>query len=274
MAKHAHTRGIDRSKIPVAILCGGKGTRLREETENVPKPLVRVGDRPILWHILKIYYAQGFRRFILLLGYKGEKIKEYFVNYHLYTNSFTLKQTGTRVSTTLLSKPQEDWEITCLDTGQETLTGGRIKQLEKLLAKDKYFMLTYGDGVANVDLKENLEQHVKSGKSVTMTGVPPLARFGEIHLTKLGSIRFFEKPMVTNALINGGYMVVNTSLLKQLPDDPSLNFETQILPKLAEADDLHVVPHRGYWQCMDTVRDMDVLNAQWVGGTPPWKIWK
>jgi glucose-1-phosphate cytidylyltransferase len=260
--------------IPVVILCGGKGTRLREETENVPKPLVRIGERPILWHILKIYHAQGFRRFVLLLGYKGERIKEYLIHYQLYANSFTLTQTGSHVRTTLLSKPQENWEITCLDTGEDTMTGGRIKQLEKLLARDRFFMLTYGDGVANVDLKKILTEHLKNKKSVTMTGVPPIARFGEIRLTNGGTFQFFEKPATTQSLINGGFMAVNTSLLKKLPSDPALNFEVDVLTKLAAENDLHVVPHQGFWQCMDTVRDMELLNAEWDSGTPPWKIWQ
>jgi len=256
--------------IPVVILCGGKGTRLREETLNIPKPLVSIGERPILWHIMKIYYAQGFRRFILLLGYKGEKIKEYFLNYPYYSSSFTLKPGRSPLFHT---KPEEKWEITFLDTGLETQTGGRIKQLEKILKKEKSFMLTYGDGVANIDLAQTLRSHIANKSLVTMTGVPPLARFGEIREGEQGSWRFFEKPVASDILINGGFFVIETRLLKAMSEDPLLNFESDVLPELARTDDLNICAHTGYWQCMDTLRDSETLNTLWENKKSPWKIW-
>lgn len=262
------------SDIPVVILCGGKGTRLHEETMHVPKPLVVIGDKPILWHIMKCFHEQGYRRFILLLGYKGEKIKEYFLHYAQYSRDFVVKQTSKGQTVTYLSKPTEDWEVTLLDTGAETQTGGRIKQLETVLKKEKRFLLTYGDGVSDVTLLDTLNSHLASKKVVTMTGVQPAARFGEIKAGERGGWRFLEKPTVSDKRINGGFFVVETSLLQQLPLHRSLNFEVEVLPKLAEADQLNISTHDGYWRCMDTLHDAEALRSEWASGNAPWKIWK
>lgn len=263
-----------KKDIPVAILCGGKGTRIKEETTLIPKPLVRIGDYPILWHIMKIYHTQGFRRFVLLLGYKGEKIKEYFINYPLLSSSFTLSHKNGKIKIKHHTMPKEDWEITFLDTGLETQTGGRIRQLQGTLKNDDRFLLTYGDGVSDVDIKKTIDSHIKSKKKVTMTGVAPVARFGEIRIGDSGVIGFYEKPNVTNSLINGGFFVVEKSILKNFPEDPMLNFETMIIPKLAESNQLNIVHHDGYWHCMDTLRDMEHLNHEWNSGNPRWKIWE
>ncbi len=265
---------VKTNDIPVVILCGGKGTRLHEETLFIPKPLIVIGNKPILWHIMKGYHAQGCRRFILLLGYKGEKIKEYFLHYHQYSRDFSVKQNPEGPTITYLSKPTEDWEVTMLDTGAETQTGGRVKQLETILKKEKRFLLTYGDGVSDVAIVNTLDSHLKSKKMVTMTGVRPLARFGEVQAKEKGGWRFLEKPTASDKRINGGFFVVETALLKQLPSHQSLNFEVDVLPKLAESDQLNISTHDGYWYCMDTLRDEEVLKSEWDSGKAPWKIWE
>ena len=268
-----HMNNRDIKEVPVVILCGGKGTRLREQTEQIPKPLVRIGNHPIVWHIMKIYHTQGFRKFILLLGYKGEKIKEYFLNYSLNTNDFVLTQQGKESTVQYISEPREDWEITFLDTGEDTMTGGRIKQLSRLTFKEDLFMMTYGDGVANVDLHKALNMHDTAGKLISMTCVPPIARFGEIRKHSDGSVQFHEKPAISDSVINGGFFIANTRLLKEISDDASANFESDVLPNLARAGQLNPLIHEGYWQCMDTMRDCEVLNTQWESGNAPWKIW-
>lgn len=260
------------------ILCGGRGTRLKEETEFIPKPMVRIGDRPILWHIMKIYYAQGFRKFVLLLGYKGEKIREYINNYPLYANDFTLKHGASKATLTYHGKAAEGWEISCIDTGLDTQTGGRIKKLEHFI-KTPLFMLTYGDGVSDVDLKKLLAEHDKRKSLVTMTAVHPPVRFGEVIMKKDGSVRgFSEKPAhvdsgMKETLINGGFFVIDSKVFKRMPDDEMLVFEKDVLTKLAKKGELAAVPHHGFWQCMDTIRDTEVLNDAWKGGKAPWKLW-
>ncbi|MBI5456391.1 glucose-1-phosphate cytidylyltransferase [Candidatus Kaiserbacteria bacterium] len=262
--------------MPVVIFCGGRGTRLKEETEVIPKPMVSVGGKPILWHIMKIYHAQGFRKFILLLGYKGDKIKEYVRNYPLYANDFTLKHK--RKGSTLEQKGvAEDWEITCLDTGLDTQTGGRLKKA-KALVKAPFFMLTYGDGVGNIDLSALLDFHKKKGRIATMTAVHPPVRFGEV-VFENGDVRAFrEKPDPiahrTEHLINGGYFVIDSRIFRRMPDKQDLVFEKDVLTKLADDGELAALPHRGYWQCMDTIRDTEVLNEAWKSGKAPWKVWK
>ncbi len=262
--------------IPVVILCGGRGTRLKEETEFIPKPMVRIGERPILWHIMKIYHAQGFRKFILLLGYKGEKIREYINNYSVYANDFTLVHTGAKPKMRYHAGAMEDWEITCVDTGLDTQTGGRIKKLENII-ESPVFMLTYGDGVSDVDLSALLSEHLEKKPLVTMTAVHPPVRFGEI-IFKDGKVEgFSEKPVVAESamsgtLINGGFFAVDSGIFKHMTDNEDLVFERDVLTALAQKGELAAVPHRGFWQCMDTIRDTEVLNEHWLRGAP-WKLW-
>lgn len=264
------------SKIPVVIFCGGKGTRLKEETEIMPKPLVKIGDYPIIWHVMKIYSAQGFQRFILLTGYKGEKIREYFYHYPLYQSDFTLSlANGKRSMVYHNTKPdhQEDWEMTILDTGLEAETGCRLKRAERFLSGGT-FLLTYGDGVSNVNLKELLNFHRMHGGVVTVTGVEPPARFGEIRLEGVHAAHFWEKTNVQGGRINGGFMAVEPAIFSALTDNPALNFEKNVLPQLAKEKQLTVYLHHGYWQCMDTLRDMEFLNEEWRSGRAKWKIWE
>ncbi len=264
---------IPTKDIPVAILCGGLGTRLKEETERLPKPLIPIGERPLLWHIMKIYHAQGYRRFILLLGYKGEQIKEYFYHYALFSNDFTIVRKGADVRIQAIERPDEDWEITFLDTGQDTQTGGRVRQLTRVLAGAPDFMLTYGDGVANVDLGALLSAHRRNGCLVTLTAVSPPGRFGELMLDEGRVTAFNEKPAHPKNAINGGFFAVRSALLPTLGKEPGLNFEADVLPDIARKGKLGAVRHEGFWQCMDTLRDVEYLNGIWKGGSPPWKIW-
>ncbi len=266
----------DVSDIPVVIFCGGRGSRLKEETEVIPKPMVPIGGKPILWHILKIYHAQGFRKFILLLGYKGEHIKEYVNNYHLYATDFTVRHGPGSARSVLHGHTSEQWEITCLDTGESTQTGGRLKRAEHLLTSP-FFMLTYGDGVADVDLAQLLAFHKKNKKLVTMTAVHPPVRFGQVVLKDGHVESFLEKPDPlahrSEHLINGGFLVVDRRVFKHMNDDPDLVFERDVLTALADHGELAARPHRGYWQCMDTIRDTETLNEAWKTGQAPWKIW-
>jgi glucose-1-phosphate cytidylyltransferase len=265
-------KSLDVSQIPVVIFCGGRGTRLKEETEIIPKPLVRVGGKPILWHIMKIYYAQGFRKFVLLIGYKGELIKEYFCRYHLHQCDFTIRPKDKRREIIYHSLPAEDWEISFIDTGADTQTGARLKGAEKLL-KGRLFMLTYGDGVADVDLSRLLKVHNQEKKMITITGVFPPSRFGEIIMEGNSVVGFWEKPQVQSGYINGGFFAVNPEIFDHLAGDDSLNFEKDVLSRLAKEGNMAACPHNGYWQCMDTVRDMELLNEVWQSGAAPWKVW-
>lgn len=255
----------------VVILCGGLGMRLREETEYKPKPMVEIGGRPILWHIMKIYAHYGFKDFVLCLGYKGEVIKEYFLNYEAMNNDFIVKL-GRDGYVKNLSRSHEDYEVILADTGLKTMTGGRLKKVQKYI-DGEYFMLTYGDGVANIDTRKLFEFHKSHGKIGTITGVPPITRFGELDLEGDKVINFAEKPQKTDMYVNGGFMVFNKEFFKYLNDDESLLLEKQPLENLARDGQLMIFKHQAFWQCMDNYRDYDYLNKLWDSGSPPWKIW-
>lgn len=258
--------------LPVVIFCGGHGTRLKEETEIIPKPLVRIGERPILWHIMKIYLAQGFRRFILLAGYKNELIKNYFYNYPVQMSDFTVRYENGVRQVTYHSAPVEDWEVTVLDTGLMAQTAARLKRAASFLEKGP-FMLTYGDGVSNVDLHKLIAFHQEHKTLVTLTGVHPPGRFGEIHTDGPFATSFWEKPNRAEGYINGGFMLVEPEVLAYISEDESLSFEKHILPDVAKDRKMAILPHDGYWQCMDTLRDMELLNSVWKEGSAPWKLW-
>lgn len=256
----------------VVILCGGMGTRMREETEYRPKPMVRVGDKPILWHIMKTYANYGFNDFIICLGYKGDMIKEYFLNYDMMNNDFTINL-GNRSSIKYHNNHMEtDWTVTLAETGERTQTGARIKKIEKYV--DDTFMLTYGDGVCSVNLKELLEFHRSHGKIGTMTGVHPSSRFGEFSIKNNQVLQFNEKPQTKEGLINGGYFVFNKGFFDYLCKDENCILEREPLENLALAGELMVYPHEGFWQCVDTYRELEILNNLWNSNKPPWKAWK
>jgi glucose-1-phosphate cytidylyltransferase len=256
----------------VVILCGGKGTRLREETEYRPKPMVQIGGRPILWHIMKTYAHYGFKDFILCLGYKGDIIKEYFLNYEAMNNDFTISL-GNHNSIKLYDNHREnDWTVTLADTGEETMTGGRVKRIQKYIDGDSFF-LTYGDGLANVNINDLLQYHRSHGKIGTMTGVRPSSRFGELNLQGTRVVRFNEKPQVMDGLVNGGYFVFNTQFFDYVQNDDNCILEKEPLETLATDEQLIVYPHLGFWQCMDTYREYELLNSMWKSNQIPWRVW-
>jgi len=255
--------------VKVVILCGGQGTRLREETEYRPKPLVPIGNRPILWHIMKSYAAFGFTDFVLAIGYKGEMIKDYFVNFDLLNSDFTLDLKSKRITRLRGMDDETDWQITFVDTGQTTNTGGRLRRLQPYLRHEERFMLTYGDGVSDTDIGASLSFHQRSGCAVVVTGVRPQARFGELMVEGDRVLRFAEKPPVTESWINGGYFVMTPLVFDYIATDET-PLEGRPLEELATDGQLAVFKHAGYWQPMDTFRDMQLLNEQWNSGNAPW----
>ncbi|MCK5033129.1 MAG: glucose-1-phosphate cytidylyltransferase [Calditrichia bacterium] len=255
----------------VVILCGGLGTRLREETEFRPKPMVNVGQRPILWHIMKHYAYYGFNDFILCLGYKGEMIREYFYNYEYMNNDVTVSL-GENESIQIHKRNSEvDWRITLVDTGQKTLKGARLKKVEKYITNDDFF-LTYGDGVSDIDIKSLLEFHHSHSKLATVTGINPASRFGELIINRNIVKAFNEKPMSGKNYINGGFFVFNKKILNYLSTDDNCDLEVGPLEEIAHAGQLVVYKHHGSWTCMDTLRDMDYLNKLWNRNKAFWKF--
>ena len=257
----------DKQPIKVVILCGGRGTRLVEETEYRPKPMVRIGPRPILTHIMDIYSGHGFKEFILTLGYKGEMIKDYFLNFDYYTNDFTIDLGKGKVITPH-TRRHPDWRITLAETGESTLTGGRIKKVEPYI-EEETFMVTYGDGVSDIDIPRLLAHHREMGKLATVTGVRPMTRFGELDVEDGLVKEFREKPQVQAGLINGGFFVFEQGVFDYLSEDVSL--EKEPLENLARDGQLAIYRHDGFWHCMDTYRDMENLNKLWDSGRAPWK---
>ncbi|HEY8278678.1 MAG TPA: glucose-1-phosphate cytidylyltransferase [Bdellovibrionota bacterium] len=252
------------------ILCGGKGTRLSEETQLRPKPMVAVGRHPILWHIMKYYGSYGFNDFTLATGYLGDYIKNYFLHYAELNSDFEVDLSSGKI-TGLQRGSKEDWKVRLIDTGPDTLTGGRLLRLKSFL-KDTFFF-TYGDGLCDVDLNELLKFHKKHGKLATITAVRPTARFGGIEIHDDGSIKVFrEKLPADENFINGGFMVLEPGVFKYLQDDETI-LERQPMEKLAQDGQLMAFQHQGFWQCMDTIRDREVLDEQWSGGKAPWKRW-
>ncbi len=258
---------------PVVILCGGMGTRLSEETVNKPKPMVEIGTKPMLWHIMKIYAYYGFNRFVLALGYKGEYIKKFFYDYRITANDFTLSMHPQSAPDIHTIGGDSDWEITFVDTGLETLKGGRIKRLEKYLPDD-YFHVTYGDGVADVNIKKLHEFHLRHNNIGTVTAVRPPSRFGELSLSEDKVLNFEEKPQLGTGYINGGFFVFKREFLNYLTIDSNCDFEFGPLNKLAEDGQLRAFKHDGFWQCMDNIRERDYLNKLWNENKALWKVWQ
>lgn len=250
------------------ILCGGKGTRLREETEFIPKPLVKIGEKPILWHIMKIYASYGINDFVFCLGYKGELIREYFYNYDLNNTDVMLELGSKTVEKLGDGHEEEGWRICLADTGPETLTGGRLKRVGKYL-DDQRFMLTYGDGVADIDLERLERFHEEHGRLATVTAVRPLSRFGELAINNNQVTTFQEKPQVHEGWINGGYFVFEKEVVDLIAGDTD-TLERGLLSLLADRNELAVYQHDGFWQCMDTYREMELLIEMWRTNSAPW----
>ncbi len=257
----------------VLVLAGGLGTRLGEETELRPKPMVEIGGKPILYHIMKIYGYSGFNEFVILLGYKGELIKEYFANYFLHESDVTIDLSTNEMD--VHSNSSEPWKVTLLQTGRDTLTGGRILQARDFVGNET-FMLTYGDGVADIDARALLDFHEKHGGAVTMTTVEPEGRFGAVDASAGGQVKSFtEKPKGDSAWINAGFFVCSPRIFDYLPGPPERTpmFERSPLEKLSEAGELYAYRHRGFWKCMDTPRDKSLLNELWNLNQAKWRVW-
>jgi glucose-1-phosphate cytidylyltransferase len=254
----------------VVILAGGLGTRLSEETALKPKPMVEVGGRPMLWHIMQLYAAHGFREFVLALGYRAEVVRSYFLNYHHLQRDFSINlANGT---TTLHGCPVEDWLIHLVHTGERTETGGRLRRLRDWVG-DESFMMTYGDGLANVDVRALVRFHHSHGRLATVTAVRPPSRFGGLNLDEDVVRRFEEKPQIGEGWINGGFFVLQPEVLDLVASDEVI-WERGPLETLAAKDQLRAFRHHGFWQAMDTLRDVRLLDSLWAGGRPPWKVWQ
>ncbi len=271
-----HRRATDRQvvrlhEMTAVILCGGMGTRLREETEFKPKPMVEIGGRPIVWHIMKHYHWFGVRNFVLCLGYRGDAIRDYFLNYQVRNRDFAVDLRTGGVET-LSNGAGEDWRVVLAETGAETLTGSRIARALHYISGNAFFA-TYGDGVSDVDLTALLAHHRRGGRTATVTAVHPSSRYGELAIGD-GLVKSFrEKPQVAEGWINGGFMVFERSAFDDIGPTDNLPLEAGVLERLATEGELGVYQHDGFWQSMDTYREMCLLNELWAGGEAPWRIW-
>lgn len=256
----------------VVILCGGQGTRLREETEFKPKALVEIGGRPILWHLMKIYHHYGYRKFILCLGYRGSMIKEYFLNYQWMNNDFTLRlQSNGAYQVQNHNGNIEDWEITLVDTGLETQTGGRLYRVRNYI-QEEYFLANYCDGLSDIDLDALVEFHKSKGRIATLSGFHARSRYGVVRVNGDGLVNYWQEKPLMNDLTPGGFFVFNKRIFDYLDEDCIL--ERGPLERLAADEELALYPHHGFWFCMDTYKEALALNAMWAKGDAPWKIWK
>jgi glucose-1-phosphate cytidylyltransferase len=256
--------------VKAVILAGGLGTRLSEETSLRPKPMVEIGGKPILWHIMKMYSAHGIHDFIICCGYKGYIIKEYFANYFLHSSDVTIDLRNNKLE--ILEQKAEPWTITLVDTGENTQTGGRLKRVAAYLKDEEGFCLTYGDGVGSVNLTELIAFHKAHGKPATMTAVQPPGRFGALELSGTSIKAFIEKPQGDGGWINGGFFVLKPQVLQYIVDDATL-WEKGPLEQLAKNNELEAFFHKGFWQPMDTLRDKTHLEDLWLSGNAPWKVW-
>lgn len=252
------------------ILAGGLGTRLSEETSTRPKPMVEIGGKPILWHIMKMYSSHGINDFVICCGYKGYVIKEYFANYFLHMSDVTFNMRDNNME--VHNKRAEPWNVTLVDTGENSMTGGRLRRVAKYVQDEEAFCFTYGDGVGDINIAETLRFHEKHGKAATLTATYPPGRFGAMDIKKQQVISFKEKPKGDGAMINGGFFVLTPKVLDYLTDDSSV-WEQAPLMNLAEDGELMAYEHHGFWQPMDTLRDKNLLEELWEGGKAPWKTW-
>jgi glucose-1-phosphate cytidylyltransferase len=255
----------------VVLLCGGMGTRMREETEYRPKPMVDVGGQPMLWHIMKLYGTYGLTDFVCCLGYRGSMIKQYFLDYHALRSDLTVSLSTGDVE--YATREVEDWNVALVDTGEHAMTGARVKRVASHLADDDLFLCTYGDGVANIDIDALLAFHRSHGRLATVTGVQPPSRFGELVLDGSEVRRFAEKP-TGQGLISGGFFVFDRAVLDRLSAEDDCVLERGPLESLAADGELQVYRHDGFWQCADTMRDVDYLRSLWDRGDAPWRMWE
>jgi len=255
----------------VAILAGGHGTRLAEETVIKPKPMVNIGDKPMLWHIMKIYAHYGFKEFLIALGYKGEVIKKYFIDYYSMTKDLKINLKNGEINCANNCMDDTDWTVELIDTGLSTLTGGRIKRLAPYIGNET-FMLTWGDGVADVNISELLKFHRSHGKLATLTAVRPTARYGHLEMEEDQIKEFSEKPQAAEGWINGAFFVLEPRVFDYIDGD-DIMWEKQPLENLARDGQLMAYKHQSFWQCMDTLREKHILENYWKSENPPWKVW-
>jgi glucose-1-phosphate cytidylyltransferase len=255
----------------VVILAGGFGTRISEESHLIPKPMIGIGDKPILWHIMKLYSYYGYNEFIICAGYKQHVIKKWFSDYYLYNSdiTFDFSEGGDIMVHHNVSEP---WKVTVVDTGLKTMTGGRVKRVREYIG-DEPFFLTYGDGVSNVDIAATAEFHKKHGRIATMSAVQPEGRFGVMDIRKDQILAFREKSQVDEGWVNGGFMVLNPEVIDYIEGD-AIEFERGPLEAIAADEELMCYKHNGFWQCMDTLRDKEKLEKLWLSGEAPWKVWE
>ncbi len=259
----------------VIILCGGQGTRLREETEFRPKPMVPIGGRPILWHIMKFYAHYGIKEFILCLGYKGDIIRDYFQKYLWNTCDVTLGLGHNAPIQFHNTHAEEDWTVTLANTGEASMTAYRVKQVQGYVPEGEPFLLTYGDGLSTIDIRASIESHRQSGKVCTISAVHPAGRFGALRIEEDGQIHTFsEKPQFEEAFVNGGYMVCEHRMFDYLPNDPRVMLERAPMDALVRDSQLNAYRHEGFWQPMDTYQEAQYLNQLWDSGKAPWKVWQ
>jgi len=260
--------------IKAVILCGGQGTRIREASEAMPKPMLPIGGKPIVWHIMKMYAAHGITEFVLCLGYKSWVIKEFFLNYRAMTSDVVVTM-GKQHAVEVKGGGEEDWKVILAETGEDTMTGVRVAAIRKYVEQDELFCLTYGDGVSDVDVTKLLAFHRSHGKACTVTAVRPPGRFGEMRLSGEAVSEFNEKPQATEGFINGGFFVCDSKRIWDvLPNERKLTLEQEPMKQLAEKNELHAFRHTGFWQPMDTLREFNLLNDLWAKGQAPWKTWK
>jgi glucose-1-phosphate cytidylyltransferase len=264
---------IECKQVPVFILCGGLGTRIREQTEFRPKPMIEVGNRPILWHIMRTYSAHGFRRFILCTGYRSDVVKSYFLSYASMNSDFTVNLRSNDIKVHSVDH-EDDWDVTLAYTGEETMTGGRVaRAASRYLGDAEHFAVTYGDGLTNTNLSDEFEFHLAHNDLGTVLGVNPPSRFGEFKLDGSSVTDFAEKPEFKSNWINGGYFFFRNRFVDYLSSDASCVLEQDPLSRLAKDHQLQVYRHEGFWQCMDTQRDCDYLNELWKKKEAPWKCY-
>jgi glucose-1-phosphate cytidylyltransferase len=253
------------------ILAGGMGTRISEATHLIPKPMVEIGGKPIIWHIMKTYSAHNINDFIICCGYKGYVIKEYFANYFRHNSDIMIDLSENNM--TILDNHVEPWKITLIDTGLNTMTGGRLKRIQKYVGNET-FLLTYGDGVGDINITETIKQHKNSGKILSVTAYKPVSHFGTLEIGNDNTVTsFLEKPTGEGAWINAGYFVCEPDVFNYLNGDDSQVFERDPLENISKAEGMHAYKHRGFWKPMDTMRDNTELNSLWDKGTAPWKVW-
>ena len=258
----------------VVILCGGYGTRIRDVAENIPKPMIPIGERPIIWHIMKYYATYGYIDFVLCLGYKSNVIKDYFLNYELCASDITIELGAGRPNLGHVDFPEAGWKIVLAETGINAMTGARVRRIKKYIGEDPYFMLTYGDGVGDIDTDKLLQFHKSHGKMVTVTGVRPPGRFGELNVAEDNTVLGFnEKPQAGGGLINGGFFVCNRDFFDYLSDDEGLVLEQDPMRNLVRDGQLKVFEHHGFWQPMDTFREYSLLNDLYKNNKAPWVKW-